>query len=211
MSTTKYIVDNKAEQEIDGDLAISGDLAIDGDVNITGNTNIRPYKVYTALLTQSGGDDPRGIYEGELTIGVTYLINGGAIADGCDFTNVGAPNNNSGTYFVATGNTPNWGTTTNPDMLTYNTGAPVATVLENTLGFIPNWQYVGVGIYSINNVLFTNDKTTVNVFLNVNGNSYSFPSTVVSQNVIIHSVFLSDFTYMDSVLNNTAIEIRVYN
>ena len=92
-----------------------------------------------------------------------------------------------------------------------DTDAPVATVLENTLGFLPNWQYVDIGTYSINNVLFTNDKTTVNVFLNVNGNSYSFPSTVVSPNVTIHSVFLYDFTYMNSLLNNTAIEIRVYN
>jgi hypothetical protein len=91
------------------------------------------------------------------------------------------------------------------------TDAPTAIVLENTLGFVPNWQYINIGTYTINNALFTNNKTTVNVFLNVNGNSYSFPSTVTTANVTIHSVFLSDFTYLDGVLNNTAIEIRVYN
>ena len=33
------------------------------------------YKVYTALLTQSGGDAPTSIYSGELIIGATYTIN----------------------------------------------------------------------------------------------------------------------------------------
>ena len=91
------------------------------------------------------------------------------------------------------------------------TDAPTAIVLENTLGFVPNWQYLDIGTYTINNALFTNNKTTVNVFLNVSGNSYSFPSTVTTANVTINSVFLFDFTYLDGVLNNTAIEIRVYN
>lgn len=68
----------------------------------------RPYKVYTALLTQSGGDDERDIDGGGLTIGVTYLIldNSG----GADWTNVGSPNNEIGTYFVANEVNPNsWG------------------------------------------------------------------------------------------------------
>lgn len=52
MSTTKYIVNNQSEQ------TIGGNLTIDGDVVITGTTNTRPYKVYTALLTQSGTASP---------------------------------------------------------------------------------------------------------------------------------------------------------
>jgi hypothetical protein len=88
---------------------------------------------------------------------------------------------------------------------------PVATILENTLGFTPTWLYGGVGIYSIYNVLFTNNKTTVNVFLNINGNTYSFPSTVDSQEITITSVFLAGYTPMNGLLNNTAIEVRVYN
>lgn len=92
------------------------------------------YRVYTALLTQSNGDGPSMLNDEPLTIGVTYQITdqGGS---GWDFTNVGAPNNNTGTYFVATGTTPNsWG-----DLgvsLNFNTGAPVVTVLENTIGNI---------------------------------------------------------------------------
>jgi hypothetical protein len=116
------------------------------------------YKVYTALLTQSGGDDPLSISEGTLTIGVTYYINDTVID--MDFTNVGAPNNNVGTYFVATGTNPNWGT--NPleaAILFYNTGAPVVTVLENTIGNIW-WTYVDIGEYNINSTsLFNQNKT----------------------------------------------------
>jgi len=46
------------------------------------------------------------------------------------------------------------------------TSAPVATVLENTLGDIPIWQYMGVGVYNIDrngsdNYGFTIDKTFI--------------------------------------------------
>jgi hypothetical protein len=118
------------------------------------------YKVYTALLTQSGGDDLQSQNSGSLTIGRTYFINSTPSLYGSDFTNVGAPNNNTGTYFVATGTTPNWGINPDPDMLTYNTGAPVVTVLENTIGNI-YYQYNGTGNYSIltTNSLFTANKT----------------------------------------------------
>ena len=117
------------------------------------------YKVYTALLTQSGGSGTSSLNDEPLTIGVTYLITdlGGS---GWDFTNVGAPNNNNGTYFVATGTTPNsWG-----DLgvsLDFIIGAPVVTVLENTIGNI--WlTYLDTGRYQINsNALFTSGKTFI--------------------------------------------------
>ena len=120
--------------------------------------DIKGYKVYTALLTQSGGSLTEAIGSGELEVGVTYYIS--LIEDEApgDFMNVGAPNNEVGTYFVATGVEPNsWGKTT----LEYNAGAPVATVLENTIGDI--WcKYNGVGQYAIiSNDLFTENKTTV--------------------------------------------------
>jgi len=114
------------------------------------------YKVYTALLTQSGGDDTQVIFNEDLTIGVTYLISYDGEIGEWDFTNVGAPNNLSGTYFVATGTTPNsWGGIG----LLYNTGAPVVTVLENTIGNI-YWTYSDVGYYLANlNGAFTEGKT----------------------------------------------------
>jgi hypothetical protein len=197
MSTTKYIVNNVTGQTINGE-------------------SILPkYKVYTALLTQSGGDGPQSIYEGELTIGVTYFINGSAILDGCDFTNVGAPNNESGTYFVATGTTPNWGNTVNPDMLTYNNGAPVVTVLENTIGNI--WfERGGVGYYNVfsgPDPLFPIGKTVY--FLGSVGDDPASPSYGFLRSGGEDScrILTQDFTNtdQDSMLNNTPIEIRVYN
>jgi hypothetical protein len=120
------------------------------------------YKVYTALLTQSGGDINRELNSGELTIGITYRIEGG-LREG-DFTNVGAPNNEVGTYFVATGTIPaSWGINEGfGAILSYNEGAPVVTVLENTIGNI--WfTYADIGRYNINsNVLFTDNKTFIN-------------------------------------------------
>jgi len=168
----------------------------------------RPYKVYTALLTQSGGDDLQNQQSGLLTVGVTYYIDDNASFP--DFTNVGAPNNNVGTYFVATGTTPaSWGEAT----LAYNTGAPVVAVLENTIGNI--WfTYNVVGIYTAeSNSLFTDKKTFQ--FIN---NDY----TIGEDGQLIISNGGSDTTIylaskdgaqlpIDGLFYLTPIEIRVYN
>lgn len=131
-----------------------------GCTTTTTTTTLPAYSVYTALLSQTGGDNPNAVIDLPLVIGVTYKIvdNDG---DTADFTNVGAPNNNSGTYFVATGTTPtSWGVNL-LGQLSYNTGAPTVVVLENTIGNI--WfLYKGVGDYRcVSDNLFTIDKTTV--------------------------------------------------
>jgi hypothetical protein len=177
-------------------------------------TNTRPYKVYTALLTQSGNDNPLSISEGTLTIGVTYYINDTVID--MDFTNVGAPNNDIGTYFVATGTTPIWGT--NPlgfAILFYNEGAPVVTVLENTIGDI--WfTYNDVGVYSINSdSLFEQLKTSV-IFGSLNSLSNAYFVKIFDDESAYPNVFAIQtrddiFTPTDGGLYNTPIEIRVYN
>jgi hypothetical protein len=141
-----------------------GDLGVEIQIPLSSIkalfTEPAPYKVYTALVTQSGGNEPLSIDTGSLTIGVTYYI---AIdSPGMDFTNVGAPNNELGTYFVATGTTPaSWGSAedTGNDTISYNIGAPTVTVLQNTIGNI--WfTYFGPGIYFINSDgLFTINKT----------------------------------------------------
>ena len=117
------------------------------------------YKVYTALLTQSGDEEIIPITSGVTDIGRTYIIidNSG----GADFTNIGSPNNELGTYFVSNGGTPNWGT--DIAQLQYTAGAPVVTVLENTIGNI--WfTYNGIGSYILNsNGLFTENKTYSNI------------------------------------------------
>jgi hypothetical protein len=103
----------------------------------------RPYKVFSAVFNQYGSDSPETKTDGSLTIGVTYYISNVEDADYGDFTNVGAPDNVIGTYFIATGYEPNeWGKTT----LSYDLGAPVANVLENTIGNV--WfTYEATGRY----------------------------------------------------------------
>jgi hypothetical protein len=176
------------------------------DLLVSGN-GASAYKVYTALLTQSGGDDPQSIDSGLLTIGVTYMINNPSVES--DFTNVGAPNNLSGTYFVATGTTPNnWGTDTN--ILTYNTGAPVVTVLENTIGNIW-WTYDSVGKYIANSTnAFTNGGTWQLIENSGAGGGVISSILYVNSNVIWVYSF-DGGTQSDDILSNTPIEIRVYN
>ena len=168
------------------------------------------YKVYTALLTQSGGDNVQSMYGLPLVIGTTYVINNniGGIAD---FTNVGAPNNDAGTYFVATGTTPNnWGTVGDVD-LGYNTGAPVVTVLENTIGNI--WfSYNGVGDYYINSDgLFENLKTYYSI-LSISDTATQQRNGLFVINTNLIGLLSGDGNaYENGYLFRTPIEIRVYN
>ena len=170
------------------------------------------YKVYTALLTQSGVDDPISIDTGTLTIGVTYFIDEVFDNSGADFINVGAPNNNVGTYFVATGTIPNsWGEVGSETTLIYNTGAPVATVLENTIGNI-YWTYNNSGEYDANLVgAFIEVKTFIlnplsgydsNVLQGGGGGPYNIYRFSDDKCIILTA---------DDSLNNSPIEIRVYN
>jgi hypothetical protein len=123
-----------------------------------------PYQVYTALVTQSGGNDFQVQSTGTLVIGRTYRILINPIdSPGYDFTNVGAPSNEVNVFFVATGTIPNsWGSQEGQiDILEYNLGAPEVIVLENTIGNIW-WVYDSMGIYSIySDGLFTVGKTMV--------------------------------------------------
>jgi hypothetical protein len=190
---TKYTV-----SELQSDLLVSGNGA-------------SAYKVYTALLTQSGSDGSNQfISSGSLTIGVTYLIDE-IISGTVDFTNVGAPNNNVGTYFVATGTTPNsWGEDAS---LAYVTAAPVVTVLENTIGNI--WfTYLDVGQYVVNcDGLFTADKTTVCINALPLGRGDGSVASIVYQgnsSLQIETGTLASIG-IDGTLFNTPIEIRVYN
>lgn len=122
--------------------------------------NAPTYKVFTGLLTQGGGDDPQFLVDtdnGNIVPGVTYEIANYQIGD--DFTNIGAPSNANGVKFIATGTTAlNW---TGATELNYNNGAPVVTVLENTLGNV--WfVYGGAGQYAVeSDNLFTNLKSTL--------------------------------------------------
>jgi hypothetical protein len=169
------------------------------------------YKVFTALLTQSGGDNQQNITGGDLTIGVTYLING---INDADWTNVGAPNNNVGTYFVATGTTPNsWGDNL-LGQLEYNAGAPTVIVLENTIGNI--WfTYNITGIYSVNsNNLFIENKTTIDIDTfgqdgNAGGEAFISTNTLFIPSNF--NILTTKAGNADDILLKNRLEIRVYN
>jgi hypothetical protein len=174
--------------------------------------SIRPYKVYTALLTQTGGSEEvkRSSDNPILTIGVTYWITENV--GNPDFTIVGAPNNEIGTYFIATGTNPNWGE--GGAELKFNTGAPVVTVLENTIGNI--WfDYREVGEYScLSDSLFTIGKTTIDIDSygqdgNASGGSLISNTTLNPDDKFTINTYKGD--YSDSQLVANRLEIRVYN
>jgi hypothetical protein len=167
-----------------------------------------PYKVFTALLTQSGtsvGDDQNN---GTVLKGRTYQIidnyNG-------DFSNVGAPDNNIGTYFIATSTAiPN---SYGGAALAFNTGAPIANVLDNTIGniwftIVADGQYL---IYKENNF----DQTNTAIFIGPptwDGGDFYFQSGPDGINpLILTSKFLPTGLNINGAFQNTPIEIRVYN
>ena len=193
---------------------VTGNLEVSGDLTVNGTTNIRPYKVYTALLTQSGGDNillTASDDQQPFIIGVTYEI--AANSGNADFTNIGAPNNNVGTRFIATGTTPaSWGDGGYAEC-DYNTGAPVVTVLENTIGNV--WFTYGAdGLYSVeSNSLFIQNKSSI-VLGNVtwDGGSGILKSGFDGES---YGLIVTALTNGDPVSNNslinTMLEIRVYN
>lgn len=171
------------------------------------------YKVFTALLTQTGGDSTGSINFNNpfpLVIGTSYTIIGNLSLNqgGTDFTNVGAPNNDSGTSFIATDTTPIWG---NEDgQLIFNEGAPVATVLKNNIGNI--WfTYNDTGLYNLNSsALLPSNKTWCSATLsNYNNDATNVIFGYYTDNIIQ----LQTLTPNDQRYNNTdtSIEIRVYN
>jgi hypothetical protein len=169
------------------------------------------YKVFTGLLTQTGNSNPQILIDtdnGNIVPGVTYQISNYQAGD--DFTNIGAPSNANGVNFIATGNTAtSWSGTTE---LNYNTGAPVVTILENTLGNV--WfEYGSAGrYYLISNNLFVIEKTFISIQSQGNDNdtsniSSSYPQTSSQINVLINDsngAGINDSIY-------TSLEIRIYN
>ena len=199
-----------------------------GCTTTTSTTTAPAYRVYTALLYQTGGDGPTAVTDLPLVLGLSYQI----IDDDsgtADFTNVGAPNNNPGTFFSATGTTPtSWGVNT-LGQLQFNTGAPTAIVLENTLGNI-SFGYRGPGQYRcFSDNLFTENKTTVFISDTVNNKSGTSIDPL-SMRVLCSTdagnqpAFLNIFTgtvsasYEDDIITSdtslqyaVTFEIRVYN
>lgn len=99
------------------------------------------------------------------------------------------------------------------------TSAPVATVLENTIGDTISFAYVGVGSYKVTSTsLFTANKTTVFIGNMLNDGSVS--SGVIQVNGFSVTTSEIEFATIDNdgtpansneILLKTLIEIRVYD
>ena len=167
-------------------------------------------KEYVALLTQSGTEDPHYITSGSLTVGVTYQIT--TYNSGDDFTNVGAPSNANGVYFVATGTTPtNW---THASHLGYDTAAPKAKVLLNEIGNI--WlTRVAAGSYEVHSNGLFNDNTTVFITQTAdqgNGAILSFTVQMINDSQIsIETSDLATGYSADGWLRKASFKIEIYN
>lgn len=179
------------------------------------------YKVFTALVSQSGESEELLLNSGAVTKGVTYKIDG---ANDGDFSNVGAFSNESSTYFIATNNeVPNsYGSA----QLIYNPGAPVTVILENTIGNV--WFiYETPGIYSLNSdSLFIEGKTFMD---NAGLEAYNVFNRIINDSIfggtqkgyyfikqgesIINLKTLEDpETPADSIIGNPiCMEFKVYN
>lgn len=175
---------------------------------------VRPYQVFTALLTQSGESDFVNQTSGTFDIGVTYIIDIYKFGD--DFSNIGGPSSApNGTWdgysFIATGTTPL--SYTQQTSIDHDLGAPVATVLENTIGNI--WfTYSDVGSYNINSDgLFTLNKSLGLISTLPLGVGDGSAASLVWQNIDtfkIETGLIAGIPF-EGILYNTPIEIRVYN
>ena len=89
------------------------------------------------------------------------------------------------------------------------TNAPVATVLENTLGGTVVWSRNASGVYyGTLSGAFINNKT----FVNCSGRYIGFtPIYRLDDNRVGLSTSVTGSTYVDNVLENNSVEIRVYN
>ena len=172
---------------------------------------VRPYKAFSCLLKQTENPSDEELVQDPLTIGVTYAIVNDPEGVVGDFTNVGAPNNEADTHFIATGEIPNsWG----DSALYWNAGAPVVEVLENDLGNI-FFVFKSTGSFVIvsDNLNFTPGKTAF-----INSTSYqpeigvvTISPTNLNEEAVTFTTSLSDGPDQKLVQIPTFIEIRVYN
>jgi len=91
------------------------------------------------------------------------------------------------------------------------TDAPVATVLENTIGNI-TFQYIDVGNYvGTSSALFTENKTFI-VFSNTANGGYIYTDGQINNGeFVFFTARVIDNEKTDDFLLKTPIEIRVYN
>ena len=217
MSIKKYIIDNKADQTITGDLSISGDLGISGNIN--------GVKKYTALLTETTMQMGNEIlyFNYALIVGETYTISD--YVSGDDFSNIAnvitGTINETGCVFVATGTQPNvW---TNLSEI-FSDGGLIINELENTLGFVVEWVNSSPGTYIAYDpsevASFPGEKTTVSVGIKTSqwGEQYVIPFTEIAtvsyaeDSLILNMIDMSGAPFLSypGALKYTPVTINIY-
>jgi len=88
------------------------------------------------------------------------------------------------------------------------TSAPVPVVLINTLGFIPSYAYSSAGQYTITGTSFPSNKTAV-ITSGIN-NPGTIAKTILSSTQILLFTYDDSGTSVDTLLEDSFIEIRVY-
>jgi len=93
------------------------------------------------------------------------------------------------------------------------TNDPIATEFINTLGITPQYNRAGVGGYTLidpnNTQPFTTGKTYIQIVGGTGASIYNAYQS--SENQITISTVTPGVGDVDGILQNTAIEIRVYN
>lgn len=160
-------------------------------------------KTYKATLTQTYTSTTSG----SLVIGVTYRID--TLQAGDDFSNVGytAP----GVDFVATGTTPTvWANST--EVINVDASAPVATVLENTLGGTLVFYYNALGDYEATLAGAFPDATKIIMYTQSEGTTrgeiFLIRTDANSINLTTYDVVAN--IKSDDIIWNTGIVIEVH-
>lgn len=93
------------------------------------------------------------------------------------------------------------------------TSAPVATILENTLGAVPVWSYQGVGNYVLTLAgAFLSGKVVM--FLNNDRSNSIYAIYRTSNNTLEIEIKITDsvpFVPTNSLLTQASLEIRIYS
>jgi len=191
LSANRTLAISAATQSVAGSLSAADKTKLDG---------ITATKIYTALLTEVA---PAAITSGLLVVGMRYTLT--TFVAGDDFLNVGAALNQTGQIFIATGITPT--VYANGSTLTSD-GAPMATVLENTLGGTVVWSYVE-GVYTGTLTgAFTVNKAVILCAASITAAKLIAADTPDANTVRV--LTFSSGSAADNILNKTALRIQVF-
>ena len=94
------------------------------------------------------------------------------------------------------------------------TTAPTDIVLESTFTTNPTWTYAAPGQYYIDNISFDMSKTFYTIGGNPTGNpNYRIGLTFdrAYNRIFVNTINFNSSSYSDDYLDNTSIEIRIYN